>query len=159
MINMFNFIKKRNYLSREELINSVDSNKIWSKSMTLSEIKELLEYLEIKISKYDFDIDKNFIMNSRRKELKSIIKERLLQNNNNNINELVSESLFNFWEFVSDEYPGNFLLASEDLGLTIKELDTMDNEYRKKGIICSQERDIILEIIMAIKTHINKKEM
>ncbi len=137
MINMFNFIKKRNYLSREELINSVDSNKIWSKSMTLSEIKELLEYLEIKISKYDFDIDKNFIMNSRRKELKSIIKERLLQNNNN-INELVSESLFNFWEFVSDEYPGNFLLASEDLGLTIKELDTMDNEYRKKGIICSQ---------------------
>lgn len=126
--------------------------------MTLSEIKELLEYLEIKISKYDFDIDKNFIMNSRRKELKSIIKERLLQNNNN-INELVSESLFNFWEFVSDEYPGNFLLASEDLGLTIKELDTMDNEYRKKGIICSQERDIILEIIMAIKTHINKKEM
>lgn len=158
MINMFNFIKKRNYLSREELINSVDSNKIWSKSMTLSEIKELLEYLEIKISKYDFDIDKNFIMNSRRKELKSIIKERLLQNNNN-INELVSESLFNFWEFVSDEYPGNFLLASEDLGLTIKELDTMDNEYRKKGIICSQERDIILEIIMAIKTHINKKEM
>ena len=137
MINMFNFIKKRNYLSREELINLVDSNKIWSKSMTLSEIKELLEYLEIKISKYDFDIDKNFIMNSRRKELKSIIKERLLQNNNN-INELVSESLFNFWEFVSDEYPGNFLLASEDLGLTIKELDTMDNEYRKKGIICSQ---------------------
>ena len=105
--------------------------------MTLSEIKVLLEYLEIKISKYDFDIDKNFIMNSRRKELKSIIKERLLQNNNN-INELVSESLFNFWEFVSDEYPGNFLLASEDLGLTIKELDTMDNEYRKKGIICSQ---------------------
>ena len=158
MINMFNFIKRRNYLSREELINSVDSNKIWSKSMTLSEIKELLEYLEIKITKYDFDIDKNFIMNSRRKELKSIIKERLLQNNNN-INELVSESLFNFWEFVSDEYPGNFLLASEDLGLTIKELDTMDNEYRKKGIICSQERDIILEIIMAIKTHINKKEM
>ena len=43
--------------------------------MTLDEIKELLEHLKNEISKYEFDIDENFIMNSRRKILKSNIEE------------------------------------------------------------------------------------
>ena len=38
---MFGF-KKKNYLKRTDFINSVDSNEIWSKTMTPSEIKELL---------------------------------------------------------------------------------------------------------------------
>ena len=33
----------------------------------------------------------------------------------------------------------------------------MDNEYRKKRIICIQERDIILEIIKMIKEYITEK--
>ena len=94
-MGLFNNFKKKNYLKRTELINSVDDNKIWTKSMTLIEIKELLEYLKNKIDEYEFDFDKNFIMNSRRKTLKSMIEERLLKNNRD-INELVSESLFNF---------------------------------------------------------------
>ena len=60
---MFGF-KKKNYLKRTDFINSVDSNKIWSKTMTPSEIKELLGKLETEISKYEFDTDKNFIMNT-----------------------------------------------------------------------------------------------
>ena len=63
---MFGF-KRKNYLKRTDFINSVDSNKICSKIMTSSEIKELLVKLETEISKYEFDADKNFIMNSRRK--------------------------------------------------------------------------------------------
>ena len=51
--------------------------------MTLDEIKELLEHLKNEISKYEFDIDENFIMNSRRKILKSNIEERLLKNEGN----------------------------------------------------------------------------
>ena len=39
---MFVF-KKKNYLKRTDFISSVDSNKIWSKSMTIPEIKMLLE--------------------------------------------------------------------------------------------------------------------
>lgn len=158
-MGLFNNFKKKNYLKRTELINSVDNNKIWTKSMTLIEIKELLEYLKKKIDEYEFDFDKNFIMNSRRKTLKSMIEERLLKNNRD-INELVSESLFNFFEFISDEYPGGaggIMSTCKELGITIKEFDSMDNEYRKKGIICIQERDVILEIIQVIKNYINKR--
>src|SRR5574344_1678690 len=100
MIEMFGF-KKKNYLKRTDFINSVDSNKIWSKTMTPSEIKELLGKLETEISKYEFDTDKNFIMNNRRKCLKRMIEERL-QENEGNANELIADSLFNFWEFVGD---------------------------------------------------------
>ena len=150
---MFGF-KKKNYLKRTDFINSVDSNKIWAKSMTLSEIKLLLEHLETELSKYEFDIDKNFIMNSRRKTLKGMIEERL-QKTEDNINELISESLFNFWEFVGDEYPGNIISDVRELGITIKEFDTMDKAYREKGIICSQEKDAILEMIHEIKRTID----
>ena len=65
MINMFGF-KRKNYLKRTDFINSVDSNKICSKIMTSSEIKELLVKLETEISKYEFDADKNFKKNDRR---------------------------------------------------------------------------------------------
>lgn len=151
---MFGF-KKKNYLKRTDFINSVDSNKIWSKTMTPSEIKELLGKLETEISKYEFDTDKNFIMNNRRKSLKRMIEERL-QENEGNANELIADSLFNFWEFVGDEYPGNIISDVQELGISIKEFDAMDKAYRDKGIICIQERDAILEMIKTIKNHIDK---
>lgn len=155
-MGLFNKFKKKNYLKRTDFINSVDSNKIWSKSMTLDEIKELLEHLKNEISKYEFDIDENFIMNSRRKILKSNIEERLLKNEGT-ANDIVLESVFNFWEIVGDEYFGDFISISRDLGLTVQELTRMDDEYRKKGIICVQERDVILEIIQVIKNYINER--
>ena len=156
-MRLFDKIKKKNYLKRTELINSVNDNKIWTKSMNLIEIKELLEYLKNKIDEYKFDFDKNFIMNSRRKKLKTMIEERLSKSDRD-INELVSESLFNLWEFIGDEYPGDIISDCRELGLSIKEFDVMDNEYRKKGIICIQERDIILEIIELIINYINQRD-
>ena len=122
-MGLFNKFKKKNYLKRTDFINSVDSNKIWSKSMTLDEIKELLEHLK----------------------------------NEENANDIVLESVFNFWEIVGDEYFGDFISISRDLGLTAQELTRMDDEYRKKGIICVQERDVILEIIQVIKNYINER--
>ena len=151
---MFGF-KKNNYLKRTDFINSVDSKKIWSKTMTPSEIKELLEKLETEISKYEFDTDKNFIMNTRRKALKRVIEERL-QKSDGNTNEIVADSLFNFWECVGDEYPGNIISDIQELGISIKEFDAMDKAYREKGIICSQEKDVILDMIKTIKEHIEK---
>ena len=151
---MFGF-KKKNYLKRNDFINLVDSNKIWLKTMTPSEIKELLGKLETEISKYEFDTDKNFIMNNRRNGLKRAIEEGL-QNNNGDINVIISESLYNLWEFVGDEYAGNIITDVQELGISIKEFDAMDKAYRDKGIICIQERDIILEMIKTIKNYIDK---
>lgn len=150
------FILDKKYLKRNEFVNLADSKKIWSKTMTIDEVLELFEYLENSISKYEFETDKNFIMNSRRKGLKLKIEERLLKYDENT-DDVILESLFNFWEFVSDEYFGNFTSISNELGLSIEELTNRDNEYRKKGIICIQERDIILDIIREIKCYINKK--
>ena len=151
---MFGF-KKKNYLKRNDFINLVDSNKIWLKTMTPSEIKELLGKLETEISKYEFDTDKNFIMNNRRNGLTRAIEEGL-QNNNGDINVIISESLYNLWEFVGDEYAGNIITDVQELGISIKEFDAMDKAYRDKGIICIQERDIILEMIKTIKNYIDK---
>ena len=124
--------------------------------MTSSEIKELLVKLETEISKYEFDADKNFIMNSRRKCLKRMIEERL-QKDKGNANELVADSLFNFWEFVGDEYPGNIISDVQELGISIKEFDAMDKAYREKGIICSQEKDIILDMIRIMENYIDRE--
>lgn len=152
---MFGF-KKKNYLKRTDFINSIDSNKIWSKTMTIDKTKLLLEQLENELSKYDFDEDKNFIMNARRKCLKRMIEERL-QKDKGNANELVTDSLFNFWEFVGDEYPGNIISDVQELGISIKEFDAMDKAYREKGIICSQEKDIILDMIRIMENYIDRE--
>lgn len=159
MLNIFNKSNKNDYkcLKRTDFINSVDSNKIWNKSMTISEIKLLLEHLENELSKYEFDEDKNFIMNQRRKGLKEEIEERF-KKNDGNMNNIVSESLFNFWEFVSDEYGGvlSILEDYKELDLSIDELSAMDDEYRNRGIICFQEKNIILEMINSFKIYINE---
>ena len=150
---MFGF-KKKNYLKRTDFINSTVDDKIWTKTMTIPEIKSVLERLENELSKYEYKIDKNFIMNRRRKILKEYIDERLQKVNN--INELASESLFNFFEFIEDEYPGNLLSTSKELAKPVRELETMDQAYRNKGIVCAQEKDVILEMIKTIKNLIEK---
>ncbi len=148
---MFGF-KKKNYLKRTDFINSVDSNKLWSKSMTIQEIKDLLLFLENEISIYNFERDENFIMNSRRKILKNNIIGRL--NKPDIVIEDILESLFNFWEFIADEYSGNIMSDCRELGISTKEFDTMDKAYREKGIICAQEKDLILEMIQEITKHL-----
>lgn len=59
------------------------NNNIWK--------KRIIRKLETEISKHEFDIN----MNSRRKNLKNMIEERLQENESNN-NEIASESLFDF---------------------------------------------------------------
>ena len=153
---MFHLKNKKKKLNRKDFINLVDSDKIWSKEMNLEEIKEMIEYLKIEMLKYDFKIDKNFVMNNRRKGLKSMIEERML-NKDADTKYVISESLFNLWEFVNDEYAGNLSITSIELGIPLDELIKMDDEYRKKGIICIQEKDIILELMEGITKFIYEK--
>ena len=44
--------------------------------------------------------------------------------------------------------------ACRELGISTKEFDTMDKAYREKGIICAQEKDLILEMIQEITKHL-----
>lgn len=144
-------------LQRKNFINNVNSNDIWDKKLDLKQTLDLLNTLENELNKYDYEIDNNFIMEGRRAGLKQDIEDRLLKNESNT-KEIVSESLFNLWEFVGDEYTGSVITAAQELGLTPLEVDTMCSEYRNKGIICKQEKDIIIELINKIKEYILEKE-
>ena len=113
-----------NYLKREDFINSVDKKKIWDKSLNLYQVKELLDFLEKEMSKYNYISDKNFLMDGRRNGLKTSIEERTL-NGDENINENVLESLFNLWEFVNNEYYVASLEAQQRLHLKREEMENM----------------------------------
>lgn len=145
-------------LNRKKFIDLVDSNKIWSKCLNVEEIFELLKRLEKEISKHKFENDSNFIMNPRRISLKNMIYENF-ETSNEEMEEKVKEALFNFWEFVNDEYDGNLSMIVAELNLSLDELTSMCKKYRESNIICLQEKDEILGMIQKIKDYICKGEM
>ena len=141
-------------LNRQKFIDSVDSDKIWAKSLNIGEILNLLNQLEKEISKHSFKIDNNFIMNERRKNLKSMIFDRL-DSSNDKLEEDIKESLFNFWEFINDEYDGSLINISKELNLPLEKVINRCEKYKKNNIICLQEKNIILEMINKLKLTIN----
>ena len=123
-------LKPKKLLKRKDFINSVDSKKIWSKSLNVEDVLNLLNNLKQEISKYDFDRDNNVIMTGRRKGLRDMIFERL-NGSNNQYEENIKDSLFNLWEFVSDEYDGDLIFVSKELNLTLNDTINMCEKYRK----------------------------
>ena len=154
MINLFKIklnIKKK--LNRNEFINTVDSNKIWCKLLNDEEVLTLLNQLKEKITTHDFKFDNNFIMNGRRTCLRNMIFERV-ENSTNEKKKIITDSLFNLWEFVNDEYDGNLIEISKKLNCPLRKIISKCNKYRKKNIICLQEKDLILEMIKKIEDYI-----
>ena len=144
---MINLEEKK--LKREDFINSVDSDKIWKKKLTIPEIKEVFNTLIGQLTQYDFSLDNDFFMNGRRRYCKDTI-EKLMSKDDKNHNDIL-DGLFAFWEFVGDEYAGTLYSASEELEIPIQKLEMMDQDYRKRGIICTQEKDIIIDLIKTIE--------
>lgn len=144
---MINLEEKK--LKREDFINSVDSDKIWKKKLTIPEIKEVFNTLIGQLTQYDFSLDNDFFMNGRRRYCKDTI-EKLMSKDDKNHNDIL-DGLFAFWEFVGDEYAGTLYSASEELEIPVQKLEMMDQDYRKRGIICTQEKDIIIDLIKTIE--------
>lgn len=144
---MINLEEKK--LKREDFINSVDSDKIWKKKLTIPEIKEVFNTLIGQLTQYDFSLDNDFFMNGRRRYCKDTI-EKLMSKDDKNYNDIL-DGLFAFWEFVGDEYAGTLYSASEELEIPVQKLEMMDQDYRKRGIICTQEKDIIIDLIKTIE--------
>ena len=154
---MFSENNKKKFLNRNVLIHSVDSEKIWLKSLSADAILDLLNKLIDEISKYDFELDENFVMNGRRNGLKNLIFERISKANNQ-YEEILKESLFNLWEFIGDEYDGNLMEISKQLKLPLKKVIDMCEKYRLKNIICLQEKNIIIDIINEMKKYIKENQ-
>lgn len=144
---LFNMKKK---LKRLEFINSVDSNKIWSKELSIQEIDELLEKLKQELSKYNYKKDKDFFIDGRRSIMKRYVKEKEATEFH------IKGSLFNFWEYVNNEYYGSSPDLVEKLKKSNFELSKIWDKYNKKGIICLQEKEDILEMINLIQDKISK---
>ena len=144
---LFNLNKK---LKRKDFIDSIDQNKIWSKSASIEEIKEMLKTLKEKITKHEYKTDKYFLKDSRRRALKDMILKREVNEEN------IKESLFNLMEYVNCEYCGSNLMLAEELRIHPAKLMDMWDKYKEKGIICLEEKDDILEMINHIEKEISK---
>lgn len=142
----------KNNLKRADFMSLIDIEKIHDQKVSIEEIRNMLNTMEEELSKHAFVTDKNYIFNARRKSLKSQMESFLMKSDNTN--EFLYYALHNFWEFISDEYPGNPMETCREFGIPIKEFDKMDMTYRKKGIICLQEKEDILKLIHIIKNNI-----
>lgn len=144
---LFNMKKK---LKRDKFMKLVDVNAFWNKTATIPELKEMLNTLKEAINNYKYKTDKDFFIDGRRKTLKEMILTR--ETNERNI----KESLFNFMEYVNCEYCSiDPKIAMESKVHPVKFMNVWD-KYKKKGIICLEEKNEILEMINHIENEISK---
>lgn len=150
---MFGINNHNKLLKRKTLLKSIELNSIWKKTINLEDALNILNILEEKLSNYKFEIDNDFIMNSRRTALKDMTLERL-NSLQYSAEKTIKDSMFNFLEFISDEYDGNWAMTSRELNLPINEVIEKCEKYRKKAIISLQEKDIIIDMITKMKQFI-----
>lgn len=143
-------IKKQ--LKREILVNSVNNDKIWSKELTIKEIRELLDNLKNIISKYKYKKDKNFFIDGRREIMLNYVQQK------DETEEEIKGALFNFWEFVNNEYCGSTHKLAQELNVSNNKLHNMWDKYNKRGIICLQEKEEILKMINILEDKISQNE-
>lgn len=144
---LFNLKKK---LKRDDFINSVNSDKIWSKELSIKEIKELLQQLKQVLSSHTFKEDTNFFMDGRRILMKRYVQEKEITE------EKIKDALFNFWEFVNNEYCGSSHEAAEKYNKSMHELAIIWDKYKATGLICLQEKNEILDMINTLENKISQ---
>lgn len=135
-----------NCLTRDELLN-IDG--IWNRDLDKYEYYKMLVQIELKMNNYEYENDVNYLINSRRQNCINEINQGILNQKN------IADIVMSFWEFMSDEYGGCMSTdLSEIMNKPVYELDEMDNNYRRKRIICLKEKEDILNLINKIKMYI-----
>ena len=140
---MFSLFNKKKYLYRKDLLNLINTNKILEKKITSREISEMFSHIREIFMQNVFKIDEKFKMKSLRNQQKEKI-EKILLDNNNNIEDTVKDAMLLFLEYLNADN---------------KEQENNDEkEYLKKGVICQQEKDIILDLMKKIENYMNGHE-
>lgn len=112
-----------------------------------------LDGLNELISKYEYDLDERFFTYGRRdflrKEFSDYLNERIYCGRGK-YNDAFSD--------LTDYYSGNSWISMSSVpeGLDFREITNADVEYKKQGIICKQEVDIINEMIQEFKEHLKE---
>ena len=145
------------YLKRKDLIDCCLPY-MWREDLTKEEVLDILNKYEELLNKYDYNLDNDFIMNSRR--LYEIERIKMLTSKpfEEAING-VDNMMHSFWEFISEEYCGTAYEEMEKRNISRDEINNIWNRYKEKGIISLQEKEKILEMISIIKNYINSASL
>ena len=140
-------------LYRNELINYEEQ---WIKNHknandNLIEYMSFLDGLKELILNHDYELDERFVTYGRRDFLRQEFSDYL--------NEKVycGRGKYNdAFVDIADFYSGNtwINMSSVPQELSFRKIDNDDMEYKKTGIICKQEADIILDMIKEFKEHL-----
>ncbi len=116
------------------------------------EYASFLDGLNEIISRHDYETDDRFVTYGRRDFLRKEFSDYL------NERAYCGRGKFNdAFVDLADYYSGNswISMSSVPKELNFHEINNADIEYKKQGIICKQEVDIIKEMIQEFRSHLN----
>ncbi|MBE6156134.1 MAG: hypothetical protein E7161_00095 [Firmicutes bacterium] len=141
-------------LKRKELVNimqtfykkyQIENDKKKKKHL----ISNLLLNIEKKLNNKSFKIDERFFTYCRRDFLRKEFTDKLNKQNIQMNNDYLIDAYFNLYDYVSNDTW--ISLSSIPNGISAQEVIEKDNDYKKSGVICLQEKEILLEMIQELK--------
>lgn len=148
-MKIFDMVLKKK-LQREHLYNLViEWEKRNDKNITEEDYVIFLEKVENEINKYSYEINENFFTLGRRDFLKKENSENLMKRDRDRFWRY-SDVLINIEECIR----GNLVVpANPELG-NWRELGRREMEYYNSGIICEQEKEMLLDMIKEFKNQL-----
>ena len=108
-------------------------------------IENMLNDLENTLLKNNCEYDKRFVTYCRRDFLRKEFTSRLNKENIDNYNDYLIDAFYDLYDYiVCDVWIQLSFIPKE---LDAKEIITEDDNYKKDGIICEQEKDKIIKMI------------
>ncbi len=133
-------------LTRKEILSLEDEASIWHMSLSDNDVLDLLNDFKTKLNDYAFNTDSDFVMNDRRVVLSENI-DRFIETKESGY---LQHALRAIWEFISDDYGNSFKYIVAQTGDSFEMLKNADDRYRSRGIVCLEEKNIILELVQKI---------
>lgn len=135
-------------LRREDLVKILNERKEMKKSnVEIEEYKNLLNDLETEINNHLFEVDNRFVTYGRRNFLKQQFEDYL--NNNNYTDAFINleEYILGYTSFLT---PGDI---PQEENRKFRDVLSDNDNYFEDGIICLQEKNIIIEMINEFRNH------
>ena len=117
-----------------------------------TEYIDFLNGLNDIILRHDYEVDDRFVTYSRRDFLRQEFSDYLNEKTYSGRGKY-NDAFVDLAEY----YTGNtwISMSSVPSGMDFRKVINEDDEYKKEGIICKQEIDIIKEMIEEFRTHLN----
>ena len=112
-----------------------------------------LDGLKELIVNHDYESDERFVTYGRREFLRQEFSDYL-----NERTYCGSGKYNDAFVDITDFYSGNswISMSSVPQELDFRKIDNADIEYKKSGVVCKQEADIILDMIKEFKEHLSE---